>query len=304
VNKSTKTLEIIKRKRRIKEWIIEKLLFASAIISVFTTLAILGVLLFEATDFFQQVSIVEFFTDTRWTPLFKPQHFGILPLVWGTILVTIIALIVAVPFGLGSAIFLSEYAPDKLRRIVKPILEILAGVPTVVYGYFALTFVTPLLQTFFPQMIVFNALSAGLVMGIMIIPMVSSLSEDAMLAVPQSFRQGAYALGARKHEVVLRIVLPSALSGIVSSFILAVSRAIGETMIVSIAAGSTPKLTLNPLESIQTMTGYITQISLGEAPFGSLEYRTIFSVGLTLFVMVLVINLIGQMVAKRYWRRY
>ena len=304
MNKSTKTLEIIKRKRRIKEWIIEKLLFASAIISVFTTLAILGVLLFEATDFFQQVSIVEFFTDTRWTPLFKPQHFGILPLVWGTVLVTVIALIVAVPFGLGSAIFLSEYAPDKLRRIVKPILEILAGVPTVVYGYFALTFVTPLLQTFFPQMIVFNALSAGLVMGIMIIPMVSSLSEDAMLAVPQSFRQGAYALGARKHEVVLRIVLPSALSGIVSSFILAVSRAIGETMIVSIAAGSTPKLTLNPLESIQTMTGYITQISLGEAPFGSLEYRTIFSVGLTLFVMVLVVNLIGQVVAKRYWRRY
>jgi phosphate transport system permease protein len=304
VNKSTKTLEIRKRERRIKEWIIEKLLFASAIISVFTTLAILGVLLFEATDFFQQVSIVEFFTDTRWTPLFKPQHFGILPLVWGTILVTVIALIVAVPFGLGSAIFLSEYAPDKLRRIVKPILEILAGVPTVVYGYFALTFVTPLLQTFFPQMIVFNALSAGLVMGIMIIPMVSSLSEDAMLAVPQSFRQGAYALGARKHEVVLRIVLPSALSGIVSSFILAVSRAIGETMIVSIAAGSTPKLTLNPLESIQTMTGYITQISLGEAPFGSLEYRTIFSVGLTLFVMVLVVNLIGQVVAKRYWRRY
>ena len=304
MNKSTQTLEIRKRERRIKEWIIEKLLFASAIISVFTTLAILGVLLFEATDFFQQVSIVEFFTDTRWTPLFKPQHFGILPLVWGTILVTVIALIVAVPFGLGSAIFLSEYAPDKLRRIVKPLLEILAGVPTVVYGYFALTFVTPLLQTFFPQMIVFNALSAGLVMGIMIIPMVSSLSEDAMLAVPQSFRQGAYALGARKHEVVLRIVLPSALSGIVSSFILAVSRAIGETMIVSIAAGSTPKLTLNPLESIQTMTGYITQISLGEAPFGSLEYRTIFSVGLTLFVMVLVVNLIGQVVAKRYWRRY
>jgi len=293
-----------KRARHVREWIIEKLLFASAIVSVFTTLAILGVLLFEAIDFFKQVSILEFFTETRWTPLFKPQHFGILPLVWDTILVTIIALTVAVPVGLGSAIFLSEYAPDRLRRIVKPVLEILAGVPTVVYGYFALTFVTPFLQNFFPEMIVFNALSAGLVMGVMIIPMVSSLSEDAMLAVPQSFREGAYALGAHKHEVVLRIVVPSALSGIVASFILAISRAIGETMIVSIAAGSTPKLTISPLESIQTMTGYITQISLGEAPFGSLEYRTIFSVGLTLFIMVLVVNLIGQWVARRYWKRY
>jgi len=304
VNTSTHTRESRKRLRRLQEWIIEKLLFVSAVISVFTTLAILGVLFFEAIDFFGQVSIVEFFTETRWTPLFKPQYFGILPLVGGTVLVTIIALSVAVPVGLGSAIFLSEYAPERLRRIVKPILEILAGVPTVVYGYFALTFVTPVLQNFFPQMIVFNALSAGLVMGIMIVPMVSSLSEDAMLAVPQSFRQGAYALGAQKHEVILRIVLPSALSGIVASFILAISRAIGETMIVSIAAGSTPKLTINPLESIQTMTGYITQISLGEAPFGSLEYRTIFSVGLTLFLIVLVVNLIGQWVAKRYWRRY
>ena len=290
--------------QRVREWIIEKLLFASTLVSVFTTLGILGVLLFEAIGFFEQVSIMEFFTETRWTPLFTPQHFGILPLVWGTILVTIIALSVAVPIGLGSAIFLSEYAPDRLRRAVKPILEILAGVPTVVYGYFALTFVTPLLQNFFPEMIVFNALSAGLVMGVMIIPMISSLSEDAMLAVPQSFREGAYALGARKHEVALRIVIPSALSGIVASFTLAISRAIGETMIVSIAAGSTPKLTFNPLESIQTMTGYITQISLGEAPFGSLEYRTIFSVGLTLFFMVLVVNLVGQWIAKRYWKRY
>lgn len=290
--------------QRVREWIIEKLLFASALVSIFTTLGILGVLLLEAIGFFEQVSIMEFFTETRWTPLFTPQHFGILPLVWGTILVTIIALSVAVPIGLGSAIFLSEYAPDRLRRAVKPILEILAGVPTVVYGYFALTFVTPLLQNFFPEMIVFNALSAGLVMGVMIIPMISSLSEDAMLAVPQSFREGAYALGARKHEVALRIVIPSALSGIVASFTLAISRAIGETMIVSIAAGSTPKLTFNPLESIQTMTGYITQISLGEAPFGSLEYRTIFSVGLTLFFMVLVVNLVGQWIAKRYWKRY
>jgi len=304
VNTSNSATKARRQTQRTREYIIEKLLFASAIVSVFTTLAILGVLLFEAIGFFGQVSIVEFFTATQWTPLFAPQHFGVLPLVWGTILVTIIALAVAVPIGLGSAIFLSEYAPDRLRRVVKPLLEILAGVPTVVYGYFALTFVTPLLQNFFPQMIVFNALSAGLVMGVMIIPMVSSLSEDAMLAVPQSFREGAYALGARKHEVALKIVVPSALSGIVASFILAISRAIGETMIVSIAAGSTPKLTLNPLESIQTMTGYITQISLGEAPFGSLEYKTIFSVGVTLFLMTLVVNLIGQWVAKRYWRRY
>jgi phosphate transport system permease protein len=292
------------RGNHVKEWIIERLLFLSAILSIFTTLAILGVLAFEAFDFFQQVSIIEFFTGTKWTPLFQPQSFGILPLVWGTILVTIIALAVAVPFGLGGAIFLSEYAPNRLRRTVKPILEILAGIPTVVYGYFALTFITPLLQNLFPDMIFFNALSAGLVMGVMIIPMVSSLSEDAMLAVPQSFREGAYALVARKYEVILKVVLPSALSGIVSSFILAISRAIGETMIVSVAAGSTPNLTLNPLESIQTMTGYITQISLGDVSYGSLEYTTIFSVGLTLFLMVLVVNVIGEYIAKRYWRRY
>ncbi|HUU87146.1 MAG TPA: phosphate ABC transporter permease subunit PstC [Candidatus Glassbacteria bacterium] len=293
-----------RKKRRLSEWIIEKLLFVAAAVSVFTTLAILGVFLLEATGFFGEVSIVEFFTGTQWTPLFKDQHFGVLPLIWGTIMVTVIAISVAIPIGLGSAIFLSEYAPKKMRQTVKPVLEILAGIPTVVYGYFALTFVSPLLQIIFPEMIVFNALSAGLVMGIMIIPMVASLSEDAMMAVPQSFRDGAYALGAHKHEVALGIVIPSALSGIVASFILAISRAVGETMIVSIAAGSTPKLTLNPLESIQTMTAYISQISLGEAPFGSLEYKTIFSVGLTLFLMTLVINLIGQWIAKRYWRRY
>jgi len=302
--KKIKKLTSKKQTQRRREWIIEKLLFSAAVISVFTTLAILGVLLFEAVGFFEEVSIIDFFTGTKWTPLFRDQQFGVLPLVWGTLMVTAIALSVAVPIGLGSAIFLSEYAPEKLRKIVKPILEILAGIPTVVYGYFALTFVTPLLQVVFPEMIVFNALSAGLVMGVMIIPMVASLSEDAMMAVPQSFREGAYALGARKHEVALGIVVPSALSGIIASFILAISRAVGETMIVSIAAGSTPKLTLNPLESIQTMTGYITQISLGEAPFGSLEYKTIFSVGLTLFLMTLVINLIGQWVAKRYWKRY
>lgn len=222
----------------------------------------------------------------------------------GSARVTIISLFVAVPIGLGTAIYLSEYSSERLRKIIKPILEILAGIPTVVYGYFALTFVTPLLQNIFPEMIVFNALSAGIIMGIMIIPMVSSLSEDAMLAVPNYLREGAYALGAKKHEVALHIVFRSAFSGIVASIILAISRAIGETMIVSIAAGSTPKLTLNPLQSIQTMTGYITQISLGEAPYGSLEYQTIFSVGLTLFLLVFVVNIIGNYVINRYWRRY
>lgn len=287
-----------------QEWVIEKLLFLCALVSVFTMFAILVMLFLGAVSFFQEVSIIEFFTGTQWTPLFKPQHFGILPLLCGTLLVTVIALSVAVPLGLGSAILLSEYAPERTRKVIKPVLEIMVGVPTVVYGYFALTFVTPILQKIFPETSIFNALSAGLVMGIMITPMVSSLSEDAMLAVPLSLREAAYGLGARKHEVALRVVLPSAFSGIVASIILAMSRAIGETMIVSIAAGSTPKLTINPLEGIQTMTAYITQISLGEAPFGSLEYRTIFSVGLTLFLIVFAVNLVGYWMAKRYWREY
>jgi len=293
-----------RKAQRRREWVIEKLLFACAIGSVLTMIAILGVLLIDAIGFFGEVSIVEFFTETRWTPLFSDKHFGVLPLVWGTLMVTAIALAVAVPLGLASAIFLSEYAPEKLRRTVKPILEVLAGIPTVVYGYFALTFVTPLLQMLFPGMLVFNALSAGLVMGIMIIPLISSLSEDSMVAVPQSFREGAYALGAQRHEVAIKIVFPSALSGIVASVILAISRAIGETMIVSIAAGGTPYIGLNPLVSIQTLTGYITQVALGEAAVGSIEFKTIFAVGLTLFLMTLVVNLIGQYIAKRYWKRY
>jgi len=293
-----------KRLQRLREGFIEKVLFVSAALTILTTLGILGLFIFEAYGFFGQVSIIEFLTGTLWTPLFEPQHFGVLPLVAGTVMVTVISILVAVPVGLLTAIFLSEYASEKLRRLLKPILEVLAGIPTVVYGYFALTYVTPLLQQVFPQMIVFNALSAGLVMGIMIIPMVSSLSEDAMNAVPNSLREGAYALGSQKHEVALNIVFPSALSGIIASIILAISRAMGETMIVSIAAGSTPRLTLNPLESIQTMTGYITQISLGEAPFGSLEYNTIFAVGLTLFVMVVIINTMGNWVTKSYWRSY
>ncbi len=293
-----------KSKERLHERIIRRLLFLSAALSVITMLAILGTLVFQALSFFQEVSLLEFLTETRWTPLFQPQYFGILPLVTGTLLVATVALLVAVPIGLGTAIFLSEYAPDSVRRAVKPVLEILAGIPTVVYGYFAITYVTPQLQGIFANLRVFNALSAGLVMGLMIIPMISSLSEDAMVAVPRLLREGAYALGARKFEVAIRVVLPAAISGVIASIILAMSRAIGETMIVSIAAGSTPRLTLNPLVSIQTMTAYITQLSLGETPFGSLEYRTIFAVGITLFIRVLAINLVGDWVKRRYWERY
>ena len=250
------------------------------------------------------VSVWEFFTGTRWTPILKPRAYGVLPLVGGTLLIAAIAALVALPVGLAAAIFLSEYAPNKVRRIVKPVLEILAGIPTVVYGYFALTFVTPILKVFFPEMLVFNALSAGIVMGVMIIPMVSSLSEDAMSSVPNSLRNGAYALGATRVEVSLRVVVPAALSGIVASFIIAISRAIGETMLVTIAAGATPNLTINPLDSIQTMTAFIVQLSLGETPHGSLEYNTIFAVGLLLFFITLVMNLLGHFIVRRWREKY
>lgn len=291
-------------KEKLTERIIRQLLLGSAIFSVVVLASIVATLAFQSVEFFSQVSVIEFLTETRWTPLFSPQHFGVLPLVAGTLWVSAIALAVAVPVGLGSAVFLSEYAPGRVRRIVKPVLEILAGIPTVVYGYFALTFVTPLLrQLFFPNISVFNALSAGIVMGIMIIPMISSLSEDAMIAVPQLLREGAYALGAKRHEVALRVVIPSALSGIMAAILLSMARAMGETMIVAIAMGSTPRLTLNPLESMQTLTGYIAQIALGEVPFDSLEYVTIFAVGVTLFVMVFAVNLAGYWFTRRYAER-
>ena len=275
-----------------------------AVLSIFTTVGIVASLFSQALAFFGEVSVWEFLTGTRWSPILKPSSFGVLPLVGGTLLVALLAAVVAVPVGLGTAIFLAEYAPDSVRRVVKPTLEILAGIPTVVYGYFALTFVTPLIQIIFPDMIVFNALSAGMVMGIMIIPMVSSLSEDAMVAVPRSLRQAAYALGATRLEVSLRVVVPAALSGIVASFILAMSRAIGETMLVTIAAGATPNLTWNPLESVQAMTAYIVQVSLGEAAHGSLEYNTIFAVGLLLFMMTLLMSLLGQWVVRRWREEY
>ena len=281
--------------------VVKYLFFLCVLISLFTTAGILYSLLSQAIGFFFEVPLIDFLTGTRWAPILKPQAYGVLPLVCGTLLVAAIAAVVALPVGLATAIFLSEYAPDKIRRILKPLLEILAGVPTVVYGYFALTFVTPQLQKLVPDMLVFNALSAGLVMGIMIIPMVSSLSEDAMLAVPRSLRYAAYALGSTRLEVSLKVVVPAALSGIIASFIIAVSRAIGETMLVTLAAGATPRMTFNVFDSIQTMTAYIVQLSLGEAPHGSLEYNTIFAVGLLLFVMTLIMNVIGHLVVRR-WR--
>ena len=284
--------------------IVKYIFLASASLSILTTLAILLTLSYQAYEFFKEISIIEFLTGTRWTPILKPRSYGVLPLVSGTLLVTVIAAMVAIPIGLSTAIFLSEYAPDWLRRIIKPILEVLAGIPTVVYGYFALTFVTPLLQVFLPDLIIFNALSAGIVMGVMIIPMVSSLSEDAMISVPRSLREGAYALGATRYEVSLRIVVPAALSGIIAAFIIAISRAIGETMLVTIAAGATPKMTFDPTESIQTMTAYIVQLALGEAPVGSLEYNTIFAVALVLFALTLFMNLLGFWIVTRFREEY
>ncbi len=287
-----------------RERLIQALLGLCALVTVFTTLGIAAILIGESVAFFRQVSLAEFFGDTKWTPQFAEQHFGIWPLLAGTLMITVIAALVAIPIGLAAAIYISQYAPDRVRRWLKPSLELLAGVPTVVYGYFALTFVTPLLQHVLPQMQVYNALSAGIVVGIMIIPMVASLSEDALRAVPRSLAEGAYALGATKYEVVLRVVVPAALSGIMASFILALSRAIGETMIVTLAAGATPKLTLNPLESIQTMTAYIVQVSLGDTPQGTVVYQSLFAVGLVLFVLTLGMNLLANRIILRFKETY
>ncbi len=291
-------------RRTLKERAIGAALFLAGAISILTTAGIVIVLVVESAGFFRRVSVVEFLTGTRWTPLFQPQHFGVLPLVAGSFLVAVIASVVALPLGLGAAIYLSEYAPRRARAILKPTLEILAGVPTVVYGYFALTFVTPMLQPLIPDLSVFNALSAGIVVGVMILPLVASLSEDAMVAVPRSLREGSYALGATRFETAARVVTPAALSGIVASFILAVSRAVGETMAVVLAAGMTPNLTFDPRQSIETMTAYIVQVSLGDTPFGSIEYQSIFAVGLALFVVTLLMNIFGRWFLKRYRQVY
>jgi phosphate transport system permease protein len=286
------------------ERLIESLLFVCALLSVGTTAGIIGVLAFETAAFFREVPVLDFLTGTEWTPLFSTQRFGVLPLVLGTLLVSAIAMAVAVPTGLLSAIYLSEYAPDRVRRVVKPVLEILAGVPTVVYGFFALTFVTPLLQQVVPGLSGFNALSPGIVMGLMILPLVSSLAEDAMRAVPRGLREAAYALGATRMQTAVQVVVPAAFSGITAAFILAASRAIGETMIVAIAAGQQPRLTVNPLVPLETMTAYIVQVSLGDTPQGTLEYRTIFAVGMLLFLMTLALNLVSGWLRAKFREEY
>jgi phosphate transport system permease protein len=283
----------------ISERLVRWVLFGCAVLSVFTTAGIVLVLLAESLGFFREVSVKQFLFDTQWTPLFDDQHFGIWPLLCGTLLTTTIAVLVAVPLGLFAAIYLSEFASAGSRRVLKPLLEILAGVPTVVYGYFALTFLTPLLQRVVPGLAGFNALSPGLIMGVMILPIVASLSEDAIFAVPASLREGAFALGATKTSSVFRVVLPTAFSGIGAAVILGFSRAIGETMIVAIAAGQQPRLTLDPRVPIETMTAYIVQISLGDTPTGTLGYRTIFAVGLTLFFITLGLNILSHRLRSR-----
>jgi phosphate transport system permease protein len=291
-------------RRAIKEQTVLVVLFACALISIVTTFGIVWVLLSESAGFFREVSFIEFFTGTRWTPLFSSQNFGVLPLLNATMLIAAIALLVAIPFGLGSAIYLSEYAPRRVRSILKPTLEILAGIPTVVYGYFALFFITPLLRSIIPGVQVFNALAAGIAMGIMIIPLVASLSEDAISAVPGSLRDAASAIGATDMEKIIGVTLPAALSGIIASFILAMSRAVGETMIVAIAAGNAPELVFNPLQGMQTMTAYIVQVSLGDTPRGTIEYSTIFAVGATLFVMTLILNILSRAIVRRFREVY
>jgi phosphate transport system permease protein len=286
------------------EFLIERVLFACAAVSILVTTGIIAVLVFETFEFLREVPLTAFLFGTQWTPLFYNKQFGVLPLVAGTALVSGIAMLVALPAGLLSAIYLSEYAPQPVRRVVKPMLEVLAGVPTVVYGYFALLFVTPLLQRFIPGLSGFNALSPGIVMGIMILPLVSSLSEDALHAVPNGLREGAYALGATRMQTTLRVVVPAAMSGISAAAILAVSRAIGETMIVAIAAGQQPRLTLNPFVPIETMTAFIVQVSLGDTPAGTLEYKTIFAVGMLLFVGTFILNLFSNWFRERFREVY
>lgn len=287
-----------------KEKAIESLLLFAALTSVAITVGIVGVLVYESVGFFRHISLLDFLTDSQWTPLFSEPHYGILPLVSGTIVTTAVALAVAVPMGSLIAIYLSEYASRGLREIVKPSLEMLSAVPTVVYGYFALLFVTPAPQKLWPELPGFNMLSAGLVIGIMIVPYVSSVSEDAMRAVPVHLREGAFALGATRMQTALRVVFPSALSGITAAYVLGISRAIGETMVVAIAAGMQPTLTWNPLEPAATMTAYIVQVSLGDLPHGSVGYQTIFATGLTLLLMTLVFNLAGHVLKKRYRQIY
>jgi phosphate transport system permease protein len=291
-------------RRRWGEDVVKVVLALCALVSVLTTVGIVVSLFIPAIEFFGEISLWDFLTGTNWAPLFAPSSFGVLPLVAGTVSVTIWACFVALPFGLGAAIYLSEYARSGTRKVLKPALEVLAGIPTVVYGYFALTFVSPLLRDLGIQPGVFSALAAGLVMGVMIIPTVASISEDAMSAVPRDLRDGAYALGSNRLQVALRVVVPAAISGIIASFVLAISRAVGETMIVLIAAGGQPNLSLNPTEAIQAMTAFIAATGQGDVPTGSIEYKTIFAVGATLFVMTLVMNLISIRLVRKFREVY
>lgn len=310
VQNATNVQELVAKSRNRKgKKLMEKLvpmgLFSAAFLSVLTTFGIVFTLIFETFEFFQRIPLTDFLFGTQWIPFSgKEPLYGVLPLILGTFKVTIIAMLVAVPFGLGAAIYLSEYASERVRRTVKPILEVLAGVPTIVYGFFALTFVTPMLQTIIPSLKIFNALSPGIVVGIMILPMIASMSEDAMSSVPRSIREGALGLGSTKFEVAIKVVLPAALSGIVASVVLAVSRAIGETMIVSLAGGSTPLFEFGFTDSIQTMTAYIVQVTTGDAGYGTTIYYSIYAVGFTLFLFTLAMNLLAGYISKRFREEY
>ncbi|WP_141731460.1 phosphate ABC transporter permease subunit PstC [Oligoflexus tunisiensis] len=290
--------------QKFREKLVVRSLFVCASISILTTVGIIFLLLEESLQFFRHVSLFEFFGSTEWAPLFEPTSFGVLPLISGTLLIAFGALIFALPLGVGIAIYTSQYAQGWWQRILKPVLEILAGIPSVVYGYFAITQVTPMLQFLFDDVEVFNAASASIVIAIMVLPTIASICDDSLRAVPKTVKDGAYALGARKSEVIIDIVVPSALSGILASFILAFSRAIGETMAVTLAAGGTPNMTLNPFEGVQAMTAYIAQVSLGDVAHGTIEYQSIFAVGLVLFLMTLAMNLLSQFIVKRYARKY
>jgi phosphate transport system permease protein len=290
--------------QKFREKLVVKSLLVCASISIMTTLGIIFILMEESVQFFSHISLFEFFGSTEWAPLFEPRSFGVLPLISGTMLIAFGALIFALPIGLGIAIYTSQYAQGWWQKILKPVLEILAGIPSVVYGYFAITQITPMLQALFDDVEVFNAASASIVIAIMVLPTIASICDDSLRAVPKTVKDGAYALGARKSEVIVSIVVPSALSGILASFILAFSRAIGETMAVTLAAGGTPNMTLNPFEGVQAMTAYIAQVSLGDVSHGSIEYQSIFAVGLVLFLMTLAMNLLSQFIVKRYARKY
>ncbi len=288
----------------IVETIVRILLGGSALVTVLTTVGIIVTLVSESYGFFRTVPLLDFLFGTRWDPLLDPKSFGVLPLLSGTLMIVFWSALIAIPMGLFTAIYLSQYASDKTRNILKPILEVLAGIPTVVYGYFALTFISPILRQIFPSSHIFNALSASIVVGIMILPMIASLSDDALKAVPKALSEGALALGAKPYEVITQVLIPGALSGIMASFVLAISRAFGETMAVTLAAGATPNLTVNPLESIQTMTAYIVQVSLGDTPAGGIEYQTIFAVGLLLFAITLLMNVVSSIVMNRFREVY